>query len=77
MPGIYGIIMTIIAIVSVVINIIFFVRGIKEPKIGTLNISTSENGKDLYSFDISIPLDDIPKKRHIRMDVNVHRTVDM
>lgn len=77
MPSIYDVIITIIAAMSVFLNVIFLIRRFKEPKIGTLNISTSENGKDLYSFDISIPLDEVPKKRHVRMDVHNSRSVDI
>lgn len=73
MPGIYGFIVTILAIASIALNIVLFVRRGREPKIGTLNISTSENGKDLYSFDIAIPLDEVPKLKHVRMDVSNHR----
>lgn len=81
MPSITQILVIIFCSLSVICNILSIIllirRSKAEPKIGTLNIRTSESGKDLYSFDISIPLDDVPKKKHVRMDVSDNRSVDI
>lgn len=81
MPGIATILVIVFCSLSVIVNILSIIllirRSKADPKIGTLNIRTSESGKDLYSFDISIPLDDVPKKKHVRMDVSDNRSADI
>lgn len=74
MPSIYDILVTVVALISITLNVILLLWIRREPNIGTLNIRTSDQGKDLYSFDVDIPLDEIPKKQRVRFRVKDHRT---
>ena len=74
MPSIYDILVTVVALISITLNVILLLWIRKQPNIGTLNVRTSDQGKDLYSFDVDIPLDEIPKKQRVRFRVKDHRT---
>lgn len=74
MPSIYDILVTVVALISITLNVILLLWIRRQPNIGTLNVSTSDQGKDLYSFDVDIPLDEIPKKQRVRFRVKDHRT---
>lgn len=74
MPSIYDILVTVVALISITLNVILLLWTRKQPNIGTLNVRTSDQGKDLYSFDVDIPLDEIPKKQRVRFRVKDHRT---
>lgn len=74
MPSIYDILVTVVAFISIALNVILLLWRRREPNIGILNIRTSDQGKDLYSFDVDIPLDEIPKKQRVRFKVRDHRT---
>ena len=73
MPSVYDILVTVVALISITLNVILLLWMRKQPNIGTLNIRTSDQGKDLYSFDVDIPLDEIPKKQRVRFRVKDHR----
>lgn len=73
MPSIYDILVTVVALISITLNVILLLWTRKQPNIGTLNVRTSDQGKDLYSFDVDIPLDEIPKKQRVRFRVKDHR----
>lgn len=74
MPSIYDVLVTVVALISITLNVILLLWTRKQPNIGTLNVRTSDQGKDLYSFDVDIPLDEIPKKQRVRFRVKDHRT---
>lgn len=69
MPNIENIIMTLIVSLSIMLNIALMIERIRAPKVGTLNIDETPTGSLLYSFDVEIPIDDIPKHQAIRLDV--------
>lgn len=74
MLSIYDILVTVVALISITLNAILLLWIRREPNIGILNIHTSDQGKDLYSFDVDIPLDEIPKKQRVRFRVKDYRT---
>jgi len=37
---------------------------------GTLQIDTHSGDRDIYRFDIKIPIDELPKKKHIWIKVD-------
>lgn len=69
MPNIENIIMILIVSLSLMLNIALVIERIRAPKVGTLHIDETPTGSLLYSFDVEIPIDDIPKHPAIRLDV--------
>ena len=69
MPNIENIIMTLIASLSIMLNIALMIERIRAPKVGTLHIDETPTGSLLYSFDVEVPIDDIPRHQAIRLDV--------
>lgn len=69
MPNIENVVMTLIVSLSIMLNIALMIERIRVPKVGTLHIDETPTGSLLYSFDVEIPIDDIPKHPAIRLDV--------
>lgn len=69
MPNTENIIMILIVSLSLMLNIALVIERIRAPKVGTLHIDETPTGSLLYSFDVEIPIDDIPKHPAIRLDV--------
>lgn len=69
MPNIENIIMILIVSLSLMLNIALVIERVRAPKVGTLHIDETPTGSLLYSFDVEIPIDDIPKHPTIRLDV--------
>ena len=71
MPNLYSVIVTIIAIFLMVVLVCNLIQRRKEPVIGTLNIDTSGEEKDVYSFDILVPLEDLPKNKRVKLNIRL------
>ena len=73
MPTIYEIIVTIVALVSIIINVILLILSKREKKAGDLHIDTKVASKDVYSLDFTIPLEDLPNEKSVRLDIHVKK----
>lgn len=71
MPNIYNVIITIVALISIIVNVYLLIFSKKRKKVGDLHIDTTGANKDVYSLDFSIPLEDLPKEKSVRLDIHV------
>lgn len=58
----------------VVVGLICFVFGVvmmRRKKDGTIKINTTDPDKDVYSIVLDIPLEDVPRKKVIQLDVEI------
>lgn len=73
MPTIYEIIVTIVALVSIITNVILLIFSKREKKAGDLHIDTTGASKNVYSLDFTIPLEDLPNEKSVRLDIHVKK----